>query len=317
MLKDQLGILIKETLDNLVPDGASYVLTDLPYHLNIGGLLIWEGTRQYFNYRKDMKCLGLSSSFTFNFPDLSEDTIIFLNGGGSFGDLWAGSQQFRLKLVAHYKNNKIIILPQSIHYTDNLLMLSDFNQFNKYKNTYFCFRDLPSFNLALRHLNSSRVFLVPDMALLIDTSAYVTKKKVISDKLLYIKREDKEWANKNILLPRDKIKIKDWPSFNSKNPNILLFRLLLRLNHMCLDKGFNDMAPILDIYCNKVLRPTLIKMGVNFISNYDTVITFRLHGLILSFLLDRKIFFVDNLTQKLSAFVDTWLTDCKNIKKLG
>lgn len=195
-------------------------------------------------------------------------------------------------------------------------MLSDFNQFNKYKNIYFCFRDLPSFNLALRHLNSSRVFLTGYGS--IDRYFCICyEKKVISNKLLYIKREDKEWTNKNILLPRDKIKIKDWPSFNSKNPNILLFRLLLRLNHMCLDKGFNDMAPIMDIYCNKVLRPTLIKMGVNFISNYDTVIASRLHGLILSFLLDRKIFFVDNLTQKLSAFVDTWLTDCKNIKKLG
>ncbi|MDI5788788.1 hypothetical protein PO124_11350 [Bacillus licheniformis] len=39
-----------------------------------------------------------------------------LSGGGNFGDLYPHFQQFRERVVEHYPDNRIVILPQSIYY---------------------------------------------------------------------------------------------------------------------------------------------------------------------------------------------------------
>ena len=54
----------------------------------------------------------------FKFPKLRENTIILLQGGGNWGDLWDRHQKFRLKVIQKYKNHRIIILPQSIYYKE-------------------------------------------------------------------------------------------------------------------------------------------------------------------------------------------------------
>lgn len=58
----QLKNLIKQNIDAITMGGGKYVITDLPYHTNIGDTLIWEGTRTYLTSRKDLKCLGRTSS---------------------------------------------------------------------------------------------------------------------------------------------------------------------------------------------------------------------------------------------------------------
>lgn len=46
---------------------------------------------------------------------------------------------------------------------------------------------------------------------------------------------------------------------------------------------------------------------------YSIVYTTRLHVLILSALLEKKIFLIDNTTGKLNSFYNTWLKDLDNI----
>lgn len=53
----------------------------------------------------------------------------------------------------------------------------------------------------------------------------------------------------------------------------------------------------------------MIKEGVEFISPYKEIETTRLHGCILSILLDKNIILCDNSYGKNRNFYDTWLND--------
>ena len=52
---------------------------------------------------------------TFTYKEFTADTIICLVGGGNFGDLWRGLQEFKNRIVQLYPNNKIVIFPQQTY----------------------------------------------------------------------------------------------------------------------------------------------------------------------------------------------------------
>ena len=58
---------IKANLCNLIDN--DYVLLDLPYHINTGDLLIWEGELFFLKDHIHHKMLGYYNVSTFNFPD--------------------------------------------------------------------------------------------------------------------------------------------------------------------------------------------------------------------------------------------------------
>ncbi len=95
--------LIVNTLTPLISD--SYVLWDLPYYTNIGDILIWEGTENFLK-QLSSQCISKCSYQTFSYKPLPKDTTILLQGGGNFGDLWRVHQEFRLKIVELYPDNK-------------------------------------------------------------------------------------------------------------------------------------------------------------------------------------------------------------------
>lgn len=315
MNRSALKTLIKESIDNLLPMNSKYVLTDLPYHLNIGDILIWEGEKAYFRSRNDAKCVNSTSSLTFNFPTLTQDTVIFLHGGGSFGDLWAGSREFRIKIVNEYKNNKIVFLPQSLCYQSVFLMEKDLKEFNRHKKLFICMRDLSSYDTVKKYFDSERLFLVPDMALFMDCIKPNPNPKINLRENLFINRTDIESTGRVLSLPNE-TDIRDWPSFEVFRWRILLFRLLNRLTREFKQKRIYQLDSLLDFYFNSVMRPMIIELGINFISQYRTIITSRLHGLILAYLLEKEILYTDNTTGKISAFVNTWLNDCDRIKSV-
>lgn len=311
MNKSFLKALIKESIDKILPMDSRYVLTDLPYHLNIGDILIWEGEKAYFKSRPDVRCINSTSSLTFDFPSLSQDTVIFLHGGGSFGDLWKGSREFRIKIVSEYGGNRIVMFPQSLCYQSASLMRADLTEFNKHKQLFICLRDLQSYNTVREYFDTERLFLVPDMALFAD---YIKPNQQLNSQgTLFIKRKDIEATKNEPFLPNG-TDIRDWPSFETFKWRTLLFRLLSRLT-----REFKQGTPIrldalLDLYFDSVMRPMIVGMGINFISQYETIITSRLYGLILAYLLDKEIFYTDSTTGKIPAFVKTWLDDCDRIK---
>ncbi|CDE76691.1 polysaccharide pyruvyl transferase YvfF [Sutterella sp. CAG:521] len=312
----ELKKLIDLKLDPLIT--SDYILLDLPYHKNIGDTLIWQGELNYLKL-KPYRCLGYSNKDTFQFPNLSPDVLILLNGGGNFGDLYRSSQEFRCNVISRYQRNKILMFPQSVYYQDTNLIFKDSKILNNHSNLYLCARDYPSYQFMRQYFCKNHVLLVPDMAFYVDLKSDEDNLGEKS-KNLYFKRADKESVSE--LVKRQELKdndhVGDWPTFEKTYFRVFLLYLALAV-YRRLPKwvfGRETMAKMIDIFAAYFVKDFLIKLGVGFIAPYSDIKVDRLHGLILSFLMGKNIAYQDNSTGKVSAFVSTWLRDAKEIKKL-
>src|SRR3546814_7988516 len=93
----------------------------------------------------------------------SDLSSIVLHGGGNFGDLYPIHQEFRERIVEQFPRNRIVIMPQSIHFKNPARLAEDARRFAAHRNLTITVRDLDSERLVREHF-SNLVHLVPDMA---------------------------------------------------------------------------------------------------------------------------------------------------------
>lgn len=309
---DNLRKIIYDSLEPLI-EGHQVILTDLPYHGNVGDILIWAGELTFLD-KIDSKILAQSSSYTFQFPQLSKDVVICLHGGGNFGDLYYDAQEFRKKVITTYPDNKIIIFPQSVWYENTSLIEHDAEIFLMHKDLHLCTRDLYSYNFIKNNFKTDRIYLVPDMAFCImDIASYGKDISNKIDKSLFVKRLDKEEVQDRFIVnePHDE---RDWPYFEGKNiRDRLFFGVARRCKNIKNEKLRHCLATITDTLMSVMIKDHLIKQGVRLLKPYEKIYSTRLHAMILAILLDKNIVAFDNVTKKLSAFYNTWLTDNNSI----
>lgn len=312
-LKAKLKFIIESKLSPLID--SDYVYWDLPYHINIGDTLIWQGTLDFLQ-NKPYNMLDYGNSQTASLGKLSKETIILLHGGGNFGDIYGSSQNFRKDVVSKYPDNKIIILPQTIYFKDKNVEESDFNFFAKHQNFYLCVRDHSSYDIACKYLRKDKVLFLPDMAFCIDEKMLHNTKT--SSKKLLMGRIDVEAVSidqKYI----DQVDLQsDWPTFERVPLYCNYLKFLLAINHRLSQNKKKEKKSFLVKYINHFamysVRKKLINTGVEFVNEFDEIYTTRLHGCILSLLLDKKIILLDNSYGKNKAFYDAWLKESRNIK---
>lgn len=274
--KTELKNIIYNKLSSLVDN--NYALYEVPFHNNIGDLLIWEGEYQFLKNTK-YKMVDCCSIYTYKEDSyLLPNIIILLHGGGNFGDLWRMHQDFRLKIIQKYPNNKIIIFPQTVYYKNHDIMLKDAEIMKQHKNLTICTRDMVSYNLLKKYF-SNNILLVPDMAFYIPSEQLFSKIRHQTNKILYLKRNDKE-LKKGIKLDFENypIDIYDWPCMSHYDLVQILFKILLRLKLYKLSVWYAQ-----DIY-----KKFLIRNSVKFVCKYKEIYTTRLHASILCTLLEKK-----------------------------
>lgn len=306
--KEQLMDLISSNLTPLIDN--DYVYLDLPYYNNLGDTLIWEGTKTFLK-TLPYRCLYATDIRFYVERNFSENVIILFQGGGNFGDLYREHADFRKKIISAYPQNKIIILPQSIYYNDSNLIQEDAVFYANYPNVIICARDEYSYHFFKQNFRN-KILLVPDMAFFIDLNKYKIPKS--GSKLLYLKRVDKEFASINSLKIPSGAEIHDWPTIEySIKKYYYIDKAFYLIKFFWGMFGDKYKKIVEDFKRDKFYRPSYVQTGINFISQYSTVYTTRLHVLILSVLLDKKIFLIDNTTGKLSSFYVTWLKELDNI----
>lgn len=282
-----------------------FVLLDTPDHINIGDQMIWQGEMDFF------ESVGISPSYIsshphFDWRSFSKDTLILLHGGGNFGDVWKGPNEFRLKAVKKYQNNRIIVLPQSVQYNNKSLLERDSAIYGAHKNLTICARDTYSYELLKKHFKNE-ILLVPDMAF---SSSYTNpnSREKATKKLLMkrIDRENKSNMNYNDLKEFETL---DWPTCEISLKNYL-WRGVEKLNRefakYFVSKNKIDTTFGLGV---KRDRSYYIKMGTSFMAQYSFVASTRLHGHILALHLGIPSVIIDNNYGKNSRFYDTWLKD--------
>ncbi len=304
---EQLKGIIAEHLDPLID--TDYVLLDLPHYENTGDILIWQGELDYLA-RLPYRCLYSASHLNYRTPRIDANTLILLQGGGNFGDLWPDFQQFRLRVIEEFPDNRIIILPQTIHYGDHGNMLRDAELFGRHKSLTICVRDHQSLAVLDRFFPGSRHLLLPDMAFCIDMGPWERYRSPQRDEALFLKRQDKELDSAcryDGIVPDGTLE-RDWPSFERLSPRQWLVyklagpgRRLPPFVQRPIDRMLGRMG--------EALRKEYMKTGVRFLSGYSDIYTTRLHTAILSALLGKPFVLFDNSYGKNSAFFDAWLQD--------
>jgi pyruvyl transferase EpsO len=309
----QLANHIREVLSPLIT--RDYWLLELPYYTNIGDILIWKGTECFLKYF-NVRCKYKSSSTTFRRKRIDTDTIILLQGGGNFGDLWNephGPQAFRRKIVATYPDNAIIILPQTVFYSNENNIRADSELFSKHNNITICARDKDSYHLLKKYFNINTILLVPDMAFCIPPEQLKKYRGRPSGKDLFLKRTDREFKvdinYAEFINDKKNIDISDWPTMQRQTVYTFLLRCFLWV-FLRLSRKIHIMFPKLtDLYAFFFFKPHMIKTGVRFLNKYKKVYTTRLHAAILCCLLNKPFILFDNSYGKNSSFFKTWLHD--------
>lgn len=318
----QLRQNIVSSLDGLID--RDYVLLDLPYYMNVGDILIWEGERQYL---KTLEYKYLNAGYCYRKEKIiQDDTLILLQGGGNFGDLYRIIQDERLRIIQRYKANPIVIFPVTCWYEREDVMRKDAEIMATHPNLTICTRDVSSYDIVCKNFKN-KCILMPDMAFFMNERSLRKKEKKSST--LYVRRIDNELAAGNNdleILKREDVVVSDWPSWEKEPRHWHFYKKLKRLGHDWENNAWkmrffwrtsDVVTGLSDLYYHQVGRKMLIRQGASFIGQYDDIYTTRLHGAILAILMNRPVHLFDNSYGKNASFYNTWLHDVDGVELIA
>ncbi|MFN3847564.1 MAG: polysaccharide pyruvyl transferase family protein [Paracoccaceae bacterium] len=290
----------------ILADGRSaYGLLDYPHHSNIGDSAIWVGEIAILN-----RLFGHGPAYVSQLDhdpaelghSLSERHILFLHGGGNFGDIWPAYQRYRSAVIKHHPHHRIIQLPQSIHFDDPSKLEETKRVIGAHHDYHLLVRDRESFALAESCFNCP-VYLVPDSAFGIGMSAVRRVEKPAG--ILGLFRTDKE-LRPDALEGRKKFedcRLEDWRKISlpirgvDKAIRRLLRAPVLSGPQMPRRVLFNAMAT------------ARVNLGFAQLDRAEVVVTDRLHGHIMSTLLGKPHVVIDNYYGKIARFIDAFGKD--------
>ena len=273
---------------------------DFPVHGNIGDLLIMHGTLAFFRRHSLVPKIS-APAFSYKPKWLSGDDVVVFHGGGNFGDLYTeyGMQVLREKVVSSRPGNRIIVLPQTIHFSSAAEKQRSAQAFRQHPDIHICVRDHASYRIAQEF--SDNVYLLPDMA----HQLYRINPKEVSEEVgaLRISRTDGEKKIEGNLQSRVEASI-DWPLLvGDDERRIESFRRAMRVMHKCGASWLGNKAAS-GLWANYSAR--LIDHAVALFSSYQHIVTDRLHGHILACLMDKPNTVIDNSYGKNSSYVNAW-----------
>lgn len=286
---------------DFIEDKNDVVFVDYPIYHNVGDLLIMLGTLDFFknndiNVRLHLSALNLNLN-----KAISSKTTIICQGGGNFGDLYHTHQNVRERLVRSFPNNKIIILPQTAFFNSIENQQKSQKLFNKHDNVVMFARDKQTHELFKQFTN--KAYLMPDMA----HELYGTlPKSKVKEGTLYFLRNDIEKTPLPSSLQQE-IRNQDrfdWNDLLTKNDHVAAYTAakLIKINSKLKS---NILDEIIFKAWEAHARTLASRMAKKF-SSYERIITSRLHGHILSCLIDVPSVVIDNNYGKNSAYYNLW-----------
>ncbi|ACI97692.1 polysaccharide pyruvyl transferase family protein [Rhodospirillum centenum] len=280
------------TLARLFPPGGRVAYLDLPLHGNVGDLLIYLGTERFLAEQQQRVVLRTTCAAS---PAriarrIGTGDLICLHGGGNFGDLYPAHQEFRRAVVERFPDNRIVVMPQTVHFGDGSLWHL-LEPFRRHRRLTVCVRDRTSAR-ALAEAGIEDVVLVPDMAHLL----WRNRPDGGGGGRLHLLRRDQEapaTAGPEATAPAA---VCDWGD---------LIHPVERRCFRLLQIAARRHLPVAPLW--QPLARRLARRAERLLARHDHVVTDRLHGVILSALLSRRVTALDNSYGKVSAYVDLWL----------
>lgn len=300
--------------------GTKAALFGLPLHGNIGDSLISIGEYAFCDSHgiriiSERLLIDVSP-----LPDLPDNCVILLQGGGDFGDVWRGIQEARIKIIRKYSNHKIVVFPQTVYYSDQKFFEEDISLLSACQDLTICVRDNRSFSIINSFLEG-KVILVPDMAFYIPEELF--KKYVLSpsNDTLFLRRKDQESRDISINVLSDNTVISDWPSLEKRSRLVDMSMRLVGYSEAFRLRGYGFLSHLLMSLCigltKHMVYPSLLRQGVSFLSSFKKLYLSRMHAGLLTMLIGRHFTMIENSYGKNSSFYDTWLSDTDGVKLLS
>ncbi|WP_345751785.1 polysaccharide pyruvyl transferase family protein [Microbacterium rhizophilus] len=273
------------------------VLTDFPDYENIGDSMIALGQAAFWR-RAGIRLRATYSWMTIDDRVYASTVPVAIQGGGNFGGLYPRHSAHRYRLAERLRAGTLLIQePQSVHFTTD----AERSEFRDRMATR------PGLRLAVRDRTSLETVCahVPDAALSPDSVHMLGAVDAPApvQEILYVLRRDDESTLRARAAGAGAIDGSvDWPAMtNADRARRRLERIvregaLTRRTNRTTERWFAD-------------ADARLRTGVALLGRGETIVTDRLHAMLLALQLGRRVIAIDNSTGKLSSYVDTWFGD--------
>ena len=269
------------------------LIFNAPNHGNIGDHAILLGEEEFLK-SKGYKVFPIVSDEIDIFIEKFSSTIsmkdfVIITGGGNLGTLWEHEQINVNKVLEKYKNNKIIIFPQTVYYSSDIHGLYrlelDKRIYKECKNLKFACRDSKSFEF-VKNILELNAIQTSDIASYLNYSEINNSNTKKRNNILICLRNDKEKVSSN----SDIQKIIQYSKDNFPNEKIYYVDTVFK-GRFSLKKGKK--------YLNKFLKR---------VHKSKLFITDRLHGMIFAVITGTPCIAMNNSSGKVKG-VYKWISE--------
>jgi len=290
-MTDPIAVLrdtAKERLAELHSGVRRVRLADFPDHGNIGDSAIALGEWRFWA-DAGIEVLEVQSQATITRRMLASTEPVVVHGGGNIGGLYPGSDLLRLEVASRLPRDTVLIqAPQTVHFTSETERQKFDRGFAMRPHTRIAVRDHRS--AALLSEVAPGVITCPDAVHMLGS----IEAPPPSSEVVVLRRADGE--SRGTLRSGS-----DWPSdpwdLNASRwwaNRAAAVPPLRRLFHR---------HP--DTWLSKAERR--FQRGVRFLSQGETIVTDRLHAMLIGLQMGRRVIATDNTYGKLSAYAEAWL----------
>lgn len=283
--------VVKSVCENMKHDNVAFVF-GAPFHSNMGDqaqsycteLWIKSNYIGFLPVIIETRFLQLNNNKLLLMikENIKQNDIIFLHSGYHTTDIYMREEQLQRDVIRLFPNHRIVILPQTINYTNPKEEDCSSEIYNRHNNLYLLARDDVSYEIARKVFPKVRLQLFPDIVTTqIGVQHFANKRKGI----LLCLRDDKE----------GKYSIEEFSELTERLSTIDFVDVI--------DTSI-DVSPIL---IRKNRRKYLNQIWDKF-SRYRVVITDRYHGTIFSLIAGTPVLVISSTDHKLSSGVK-WFPD--------
>ena len=187
---------------------------------------------------------------------INKNDIIMLHGGGNFGNQYMHHENTRRDVIKNFKENKIVLFPQTIHFTDDKIGYKELQNsieiYSAHNNLTLIAREEKSFETMKKIFINNNIILTPDIVLYLNK----LEPKLKREKIVICFRDDEEAILEN-----------------KEKEDII---------NIC--KKYSENIEITDMRARKTIdreeRNNILNNKFNQFKSAKIVITDRLHGMI-------------------------------------
>ena len=263
-------------------------------HSNIGDAAITLAEQMFLQkyfpeyYQVEISTYEVKQKEAFLHAILNDDDILFIHGGGNIGDLYLVEEELHRMVVETFPNHKIIIFPQTIHFsnteTGRQELAKSAKVYNRHQDLTLYVRGLESLKVAQEHFTNVKTVLMCDMVHMLQTNYHFDREGV-----LLCLRGDSE----GILTKEMKEKLK-------ADLIALVGNITFRTNMHEVDVGRDTRG--------LVVRSELMRYA-----RHRVVVTDRLHGMIFSAITGTPCVSLTTFNQKVREYYNTFFHDSTGI----